>query len=103
MRFLIIVTPVPNEAEIVSPEQVLAGKAWLAERLDEGIFEACEPFPETGGYVVLEVPTERALRRVWADYPLLDTIRMQVRQLVTLDEGFDVLMTNVATHQRAHA
>ncbi len=98
MRLHVRVTPTPDESLTVTPEQIDAAQAWLEIRVLDGRFEMCLPFPETGGFVLLTLPTDDKaaalvlLREMFADYPLLDTIHMDVNVVLpTLRAGFDVL------------
>ncbi len=107
MQFHIRVIPIPDEPLLVTEDQVDAGQAWLETRVADGRLDLAVAFPETGGFMLVTVPSEdpaqayAQLDALLADYPLLPTVHLEVNiALSTLKEGFDVLRRAVAEKRR---
>jgi len=101
MRFLVLVTPVPDEAQVVTRAEALAGLHWLQQKIADGTLAAAEAYPQTGGYMIMTAASRAALAAALADYPLRRTIETDVRELVSLDEGFGVLLNAVDAYEKA--
>jgi len=93
--FHVLVRPHPDEALLVSPAQIAAGRAWLDEHCPDA-----KAFEETGGFFLLRMPSDdRATARTqltewFAPYPLLNSaapITYTAHVVVELDDGFAVL------------
>lgn len=103
-RWQVIVRPHPDEADRVTPEQIDAGRAWLADRQAEGVIaEDPRCWAETGGDVVLYADTEEQALAVFADYPLGPTVDLEPHRLVELDTGFNTLRGWQRERARVHA
>jgi hypothetical protein len=100
VRYHIRVTPIPDEPLILDRRQALDGLGWLNGHLADGSLIAAEAFPETGGYMIAEAANLEALTGLLASYPLLHTIRMDINELVTLEEGFAVLLAAIDKRER---
>ena len=94
-RWHVRVTPVPNEAEIVTREIALAALTYLKERVNDWRYERCYAFDRTGGYIELYAGGPEEIEATLADYPLRATIILQIDRLVSLDDGFAVLLANI--------
>lgn len=101
MRWHVRVTPVPNEAELVTHRQVMAAKVWNKRRLAEGVFSRCQAWAITGGYWELEASSVEEIMNILAPYPLMDTIELEFIELAgeddesSLDDGFAVLDADI--------
>lgn len=100
MRFHISVTPNADEPLILTRGQALDALGWLNGHLADGALVAAEAFPETGGYMIAEADSREVLSGLLASYPLLHTIRMDINELVTLEEGFAVLLDAIDKRER---
>jgi hypothetical protein len=99
VRFHIVVTPAPDEAERVVSQQVDAGLDWLYAHT-----VVFEPFPETGGYMIIETDSRASLDAMLREYPLNDTVSYEIRELVSVEVGFGVLRAAIVAHaSRAEA
>lgn len=95
-RWHVRVTPVPDEAQVVEVGQVQAALAYLQERVADGRYARCLAFRRTGGYIELDAHDPHEIEAALGDYPLRSTITVEIDELVTLEEGFGVLLDNVA-------
>lgn len=98
IRFHVLVTPVENEAAVLTPEQAREGLAWLHDYAALGVITAVEAFPQTGGYMIIQVSSRGNLDALLSTYPLAHTVRMRINELVPLDDGFEVLLANIDRH-----
>lgn len=111
MRFHILVTPVPEEPAILSPEEARAGLQWLKSMHANGILTAVEAWPSDpkgtpnrrigGGYMIAEVSSREALDDFLSGYPIIHTINTVINQAIPLDDGFTPLFDAIDEH--AHA
>lgn len=101
MRFHVLVTPVADEAARVTREQALSGLQWLRTKRAAGVLTAAEAWPQTGGYMIAEVPDRAALGALLATYPLIDTINVDIHEAIPLDAGFGVLLTMINLQSNA--
>lgn len=97
------VTPDPDEAERVDHEQERAALAYLKAREADGRYSRCKAWRGTGGYIELEASGPEEILAGLADYPLRDTITLEIIEMAgsgedlgdSLDEGFAVLAANI--------
>jgi hypothetical protein len=105
--FHIAVTPIPDEPLVTSREQALAGLEWLNRKLAGGQLVRAKPFPQTGGYMIADIPigdpvrARQALDALLGTYPLKDTVGLVINiELETLEEGFEVLLAAIDARER---
>jgi hypothetical protein len=109
MQFLVQVQPVPNEPEILSRDEALAGYAWLRDRETEGVLSTILAYvkddgtPITGGIMFAFVEDRPALDALMAQYPMIHTITWTADGVGELAVGWDVLLASISAHNRVNA
>jgi hypothetical protein len=93
-RYFVLVRPLPDEAHQVTHERADAALAWLKEGEASGWFTTiC--FARTGGAFFWEATSPRVIEAALVDYPLRETIVVEIDELVELDAGFATLHANI--------
>lgn len=83
------------EAQVVTVDTARAALTYLQGKLADGTYTECEAFPRTGGYINMWAHDVAHIEALLADYPLRHTIKLDVDELVSLDDGFAVLIANI--------
>jgi len=102
MEYMIIVTPAPDEPKRVTRGQVLDALRWLVTRRDAGIIQA-NAWSTKGGYVILDAASADEAVAFFDDYGLRATIELEPHRVVSLEDGFAVLLADIEEIGRSNA
>jgi hypothetical protein len=98
MKYFVAATPGPMPP---APEQFDAALAWLREKVDDGTFDCVYGFLEGGGMSVANVGTHHEALELMAEYPLFGMVSFEVRPLLELGEGTDIIRGKLVEAQQA--
>jgi hypothetical protein len=98
MKFLVTATPGPLPA---SPEQFDAATAWIQGKLDDGSFDCVYGYLEGGGIAVTSADSYLDALKQMTEYPLFGLVQWEVRPLLDVGEGDDLVRGKLAEAQAA--
>lgn len=100
MKYFVAATPGPMPP---GPEQFDAAMAWLKDKVDDGTFDAVYGFLEGGGFSITNASSHHEVLEMMAEYPLFGFVTFEVRPLLELGEGADIVRGKLVEAQRAMA
>ncbi len=98
MKYLVAATPGPMPP---GPEQFDAAIAWLRDKVDDGTFDCVYGYLEGGGFSVTNASSHHEVLEMMAAYPLFGLVTFEVRPLLDLGEGVDVIRGKLVEYQQA--
>ena len=98
MKYFVAATPGPMPP---GPEQFDAAMAWLNGKVDDGSFDSVYGFLEGGGFSITNASSHHEVLEMMADYPLFGLVTFQVRPLLELGEGVDIVRGKLEAYQQA--